>query len=200
MEIQQKRLQIQQNHELEASHSEQDGQVAYTKPRATTLQLYPALLEAYPAIGETKFYNSELPKDHDIFNWDDFHYTAGMVYKPPPVLQHSEVSLTGAAKKHELDLATIQGYLADRTRFYDTFAHELLNSEELDREHTFSFLNTVRISLSHDASRISRMRENIYLDELGIKHGDDKDDPLFTLDELASRKANADLIRKTYKK
>jgi hypothetical protein len=44
------------------------------------------------------------------------------------------------------------------------------------------FLNTVRISTSHNASRISRMRENLYLDELGIKHGNDKEESLFTLE------------------
>ncbi|KAG0273297.1 hypothetical protein BGZ95_010879, partial [Linnemannia exigua] len=73
--LQQQQTRIQQ---LEASNSEQDGKVVYKNPRATTLKLYPELLEAYPAIGETKFFNSELPKDHEVFNWNDFHYTDGM--------------------------------------------------------------------------------------------------------------------------
>ncbi|KAF9138865.1 hypothetical protein BGX20_007711, partial [Mortierella sp. AD010] len=182
---------------------EQDGKVVYKNPRATTLKLYEELLEEYPAIGEPKFFDSELPKNHDVFNWNDFHYTEGMDYKPPPVLQHSEVSLPGPAKRHENDLATIQGYLAHTTRFYDTCAHEIINSGESNStigKRMLSFLNTVRISASHDASRISRMRENLYLDELGIKHGNDKEESLFTLDSLAARKAAAELVRKTYKK
>ncbi|KAF9120399.1 hypothetical protein BGX30_003199 [Mortierella sp. GBA39] len=110
--LQQQQSRIQQ---LETSSGEQDGKVVY-KPRATTLQLYQELLDVYPAIAEPKFFDSELPKDHDVFYWNDFHYTEGMDYMPPPVLQHSEVSLTDTAKRHERDLATIQGYLAHTTR------------------------------------------------------------------------------------
>lgn len=44
------------------------------------------------------------------------------------------------------------------------------------------------------------MRENLYLDELGIKHGNDKEESLFTLESLAAKRAAADLVRKTYKK
>ncbi|KAG9061074.1 hypothetical protein KI688_002271 [Linnemannia hyalina] len=197
--LQQQQARIQQ---LEAESVEQDGKVV-CKPRATTLKLYEELLNIYPAIGEPKFFDSELPKNHDVFDWNDYHYTEGMDYKPPPVLQHSEVSLTDAAKRHERDLATIQGYLAHTTRFYDTLAHEIIKNKESDSAHgkrTLGFLNTVRISASHDASRISRMRENLYLDELGIKHGNDKEESLFTLESLAAKKAAADLVRKTYKK
>lgn len=205
MQRQQSLLQQQQDRiqQLEASTIEQDGKVVYKQPRATTLKLYQELLDVYPAIGEPKFFDSELPKNHDAFNWNDFHYTEGMDYKPPPVLQHSEVSLTDTAKRHERDLVSIQGYLAHSTRFYDTYAHEIVRAGDFDSalgRQTLSFLNTVRISASHDASRISRMRENLYLDELGIKHGNDKEESLFTLESLAAKKAAADLVRKTYKK
>ena len=203
-QVQEQRDQIQEQRswiqKLEADSIEQDGQVVYKTPRATTLKLYQELLDVYPAIGEPKFFDSELPKNHEVFNWSDFHYTEGMDYKPPPVLQHSEVSLPEAPKRHERDLATIQGYLAHTTRFYDTCAHEIVKYGKTDPEHMLSFLNTVRISASRDASRISRMRENLYLDELGIKHGNDKEESLFTLESLAAKKAAADLVRKTYKK
>ncbi|KAF9201437.1 hypothetical protein BGZ59_002730 [Podila verticillata] len=51
--------------------------------------MYDDLLEAFPTIGQSKFFDSELPKDHNEFDWSDFHYTDGMQYKAPPVLQHS---------------------------------------------------------------------------------------------------------------
>ena len=44
------------------------------------------------------------------------------------------------------------------------------------------------------------MRENLYLDKLGIKHGNDKEESLFTLESLTVKKTAADLVRKTYKK
>jgi hypothetical protein len=205
MQQQQTLLQQQQDRiqQLESSNFEQDGKVVYKNSRATTLKLYQELIDAYPAIAESKFFDSELPKNHEVFNWNDFHYTEGMEYKPPPVLQHSEVSLTDPAKRHERDLVSIQGYLAHTTRFYDTCAHEIVDDGESDSElgkRMLSFLNTVRISTAHDASRISRMRESLYLDELGIKHGNDKEESLFTLESLAAKKAAADLVRKTYKK
>ncbi|KAF9983065.1 hypothetical protein BGZ79_005834, partial [Entomortierella chlamydospora] len=194
MQQQQSLLLQQQNRiqQLETSTSEQDGKVVYKNPRATTLKLYEELLEEYPAIGEPKFFDSELPKNHDVFNWNDFHYTEGMDYKPPPVLQHSEVSLPGPAKRHENDLATIQGYLAHTTR-----------STTLAPTRSSTLENPTRQSASVcsvSSTLISRMRENLYLDELGIKHGNDKEESLFTLDSLAARKAAADLVRKTYKK
>ncbi|KAF8928018.1 hypothetical protein BGZ47_001853 [Haplosporangium gracile] len=64
---------------LEADSIEQDGRIIYKE-----------LLDNYPAIGEPKFFDSELLKDHDVFNWNDYHYIDGMDYKPPPVLQNSE--------------------------------------------------------------------------------------------------------------
>ncbi|KAF9136646.1 hypothetical protein BG015_003062 [Linnemannia schmuckeri] len=198
--LQQQQARIQQ---LEAESSEQDGKVVYKNPRVTTLKLYQDLLDVYPAIGELKFLDSELPKNHDVFNWNDYHYTEGMDYKPPPVLQHSEVSLSGPAKRHESDLVSIQGYLAQSVRFFDTCAFEIVEDGEEQSDFgkkMLGFLNTVGISTVHDASRISRMRENLYLDELGIKHGNDKEESLFTLESLAAKKAAADLVRKTYKK
>jgi len=152
MQQQQDLLQQQQSRiqQLEAESIEQDGKVVYKNPRATTLKLYQELLDVYPAIGEPSFFDSELPKDHEAFNWNDFHYTEGMDYKPPPVLQHSEVSLTDTAKRHERDLVTIQGYLAHTTRFYDTYAHEIVKREESDStigKQTLSFLNIARLLL-----------------------------------------------------
>ncbi|KAF8924690.1 hypothetical protein BGZ47_003759, partial [Haplosporangium gracile] len=195
--LQQQQGRIQQ---LESSTIEQDGKVVYKHPRATTLKLYQELLDVYPAIGEPKFFDSELPKNHEVFNWNDFHYTEGMDYKPPPVLQHSEVSLKDTGRPHERDLVSIQGYLAHATRFYDTFAHEIVKPGDPDSDlsqRALSFLNAVRISTAHDASRISRMQENLYLDELGIKYGNDKEGSLFTLESLAARKAAYDLVRKS---
>ena len=197
--LQQQQARIQQ---LEAESIEPNG-LAYKNPRATVIKLRQKLLDVYPAIGEPKFFDAELPKNHDVFNWSDFHYTEGMEYKPPPVLQHSEVVLADAAKKHERDLVSIQGNMAHSTRFLDTLAFELVEDgdEESDvGRKVLGFLNTFRISLAHDASKISRMRENLYLDELGIKHGNDKEESLFTLESLAAKKAAADLVRKTYKK
>lgn len=197
--LQQQQARIQQ---LEAESIDQDG-LEYKNPRATVIKLRQRLLDVYPAIGEPKFFDSELPKNHNVFNWSDFHYTEGMDYKPPPVLQHSEVSLADAAKKHERDLVSIQGSLAHSTRFLDTLAFELVDDEEEESDvgrKVLGFLNAFRISLAHDTSKISRMRENLYLDELGIKHGNDKEESLFTLESLAAKKAAADLVRKTYKK
>jgi hypothetical protein len=157
----------------------------------------------YPAITEPKFYDAELPKDHKAFNWNDFHFTEGMEYKPPPVLEHNEVPLPDASKRHERDLISIQGYWAQTTRFYDTCAHEIVDSGESDTaigKRMLNFLNTVRISAAHDAARISRMRENIYFDELGIKHGTDREDALITLEQLAAKKTATEQVRTTYKK
>ncbi|KAG0069127.1 hypothetical protein BGZ89_003468 [Linnemannia elongata] len=202
MQQQQRLLQQQQDRiqQLESSKLEQGGKVVNTNTGATILELYQELLDVYPAIGEPNFFDSELPKNHEVFAWKDFHYTEGMDYKPPSVLQHSEVTLSDTGKRHERDLIAIQGYLAHTTRFYDTFAHEVIKSGVYDSalvKRTLGFLNTVRISIAHDASRISRMRENLYLDELGIKH---KEESLFNLESLAAKKAAADPVRKTYKK
>ncbi|KAG0253503.1 hypothetical protein BGZ95_006301, partial [Linnemannia exigua] len=117
-------------HQLEAATIEQDGKVVLKASRTTTLKLYDELLEGYPAISEPNFFDAELPEDHDAFDWNDFHYTDGMEYKAPPVLEHAEIPLSGPAKRHEADLATVQGYMANTTRFFDTFAHEIIDSGE----------------------------------------------------------------------
>jgi len=44
------------------------------------------------------------------------------------------------------------------------------------------------------------MRENHYLNELSFKHGNDKEESFFTLNKWASKKADADLVRKTHRK
>ncbi|KAF9120726.1 hypothetical protein BGW39_011132, partial [Mortierella sp. 14UC] len=59
--LQQQQARIQQ---LEASSGEQDGKVVRKNPQATTLKLYQELLDVYPAIGEPKFFASELPEKH----------------------------------------------------------------------------------------------------------------------------------------
>ncbi|KAF9014682.1 hypothetical protein BGZ52_006443 [Haplosporangium bisporale] len=63
-----------------------------------------------------------------------------------------------------------------------------------------SFLNTICISAANDASKISRLQENIYYEALGIKHGNNKERSLLTLESLAATKAAADMVQKTYKK
>jgi len=93
--------------------------------------------------------------------------------------------------------------MANTTRFLDTFAHEIINSGETGTalgKRTLGFLNTVRISAANDASKISRLRENIYYDALGIKHGNNKERSLLTLEALAATKTAAELVRKTYRK
>ena len=189
--------------ELETANSEQTGKVVFKNPRATTLKLYDDLLERYPAISEPNFFKAKLPKDHDAFDWNDFHYTEGMEYKAPSVLEHSEVSLAPAAKLHDADLSAIQGYIAMSTRFFDTFAHEIINSGDADTDlgiRTLGFLNTVRISAANDAANISCMREKLYYDALGIKQGHSKEKSLLSLEELAAAKAAAEMVRSTYKK
>ncbi|KAG9060843.1 hypothetical protein KI688_007912 [Linnemannia hyalina] len=177
MQQQQALLQQQQNRiqQLEAESIEQDGKLVYRNPRATLIKLRQDILKVYPAIGEPKFFDLELPKNHNVFNWNDYHYTEGMDYKPLPVLQHSEVTLTDAAKRHERDLVSIQVFLAQSTRFFDTFAFEVLedgdDQSELGKK-ILGLLNT---------------------------HGNDKEESLFTLESLAAKKAAADLARKTYK-
>ncbi|KAG9062143.1 hypothetical protein KI688_006475 [Linnemannia hyalina] len=71
-----------------------DGRLVCRNPRVTLIKLRQDLLDAYYAIGEPKFFDSELPKNHNVFNWNDYHYT--------------------------------EGFLAQSTRFFDTFAFEVL--------------------------------------------------------------------------
>ncbi|KAF9969905.1 hypothetical protein BGZ73_007550 [Actinomortierella ambigua] len=147
------------------------GRVDFKQPRATTLRLYDELLEVYPAIGEPNFFDAELPKDHQIFDWNDFHYTQGMEYEAPSILQQSEFSLPRSAEQHDHDLATIQGYIANTTRMYDSLAHEIIDMGEADSElgkRVLDYLNVAQISMANDASKISHMRR-ILLTTVSVK-------------------------------
>ncbi|KAK3805737.1 MAG: hypothetical protein J3R72DRAFT_499740 [Linnemannia gamsii] len=172
MQRQQHLLQQQQTRiqKLEASNNEQDGKVVYK--------------------------NLEQPFSSSTLN--------SLRHTLPSVRPSS--STRSFPRTTRFSSATTSSTLTDiwRTR-PDSTTHSLTRSSTQEKvarhsENRYSVPSTVRISASHDASRISRMREVLYLDELGIKHGNDKEERLFTLDELASKKANADLVRKTYKK
>ncbi|KAG0259655.1 hypothetical protein BGZ95_004616, partial [Linnemannia exigua] len=99
----------------------QDGASPGTRTRiigtiqATTIRPGTDLVQHYPAILEQNFYTSELADNHKFYNLSDYHYTKGMVYKAPPVLDHAEVSLSPAAKKHDADIASIQTGMAHHT-------------------------------------------------------------------------------------
>ncbi|KAG0221423.1 hypothetical protein BGW42_007726, partial [Actinomortierella wolfii] len=110
------------------------GRVKFRQTRPTTLKLYDELLKYYPAIDTPDFYSAELPKNHSVFDWSEFHYTEGMEYKAPPVLQHAEVSLSSSSKQHDQDLATIQGWMANTTRIFDSLAHEIVEMQAGDTE------------------------------------------------------------------
>ncbi|KAG0236886.1 hypothetical protein BGW42_002384 [Actinomortierella wolfii] len=153
--------------QLEYKVRNREGPVIPENSRAATLNIYEALAKNYPAIKETNFFDAELPKDHQIFNWHDFYYTEGMIYEAPPVPEQAKVRLTGYSKQHEQDLATIQGFIANTTRFYDTLAHELTESGDFSPDRIFNFLNLVRISAANDASKINKMRRDIYLKHTG---------------------------------
>lgn len=187
--------------ELEGAKHDQH---VISKSPATTLVPYPELLEAYPAIGITNLYQAKLPKDHEVFEWNDFHYTKDVDYKAPPVVEHSaEVVLSAPAKKHDNDLSSIQSTMAGSTRFLDTFAHEIVSSGDAESnlgQRTLNFLNTIRLVIANDISEISTMREKVYYDALNIKHGNKKDNSLLTLEELATIKTAAEQVRKVYKK
>lgn len=179
------------------------GRVEFRQTRPTTLKLYDELLRYYPAIDTPDFYSAELPKNHSVFDWSEFHYTEGMEYKAPPVLQHAEVSLSSSSKQHDQDLATIQGWMANTTRIFDSLAHELVEMQAGDTEigeRVFECLNIVRTSVANDAARISRMRSDIYYTAMGIKGGASKDNSILSLEDVASKRAASDLIKKAYKK
>ncbi|KAF9129325.1 hypothetical protein BG015_004210, partial [Linnemannia schmuckeri] len=80
--------------------------------QATTIRPGTDLVQHYPAILEQNFYTAELADNHKFYNLSDYHYTEGMVYKAPPVLDHAEVSPSPAAKKHDADLAAVQTRMA----------------------------------------------------------------------------------------
>ncbi|KAG0247638.1 hypothetical protein DFQ27_001795, partial [Actinomortierella ambigua] len=198
MEDQRIRMEEQQDRirQLESEREDNGGAVVSRNSRTTTLKLYDELLEKYPTIAEPNFYNAELPKDHNVFDWNDFHYTQGMEYKAPPVLEHSEVSLSAQAKQHDHDLATVQGGIAHSTRFLDSLAHELIQLGIAESEvgaRIFNFLNIARVSAANEASKVSRMRSDIYFTALGIKVSTSKDKSILSLEELAAKKTAAEL-------
>ncbi|KAG0277704.1 hypothetical protein BGZ96_002754 [Linnemannia gamsii] len=169
--------------------------------QATTLRPDQDLVCLYPAILEQNFYTAELADDHQIFSLSDYHYTEGMVYKAPPVLDHAEVTLSQAAKKHDADLASVQTRMAHHTRFYDTFASDILERKWETSEPgkaMLQFLNTMRIAAANDAAKISQLRSKLYYNALGIKHEPAKEGSILKVEDVAARKAASDLIRTVY--
>ncbi|GJJ71482.1 hypothetical protein EMPS_03832 [Entomortierella parvispora] len=142
-------------------------------------------------------------QDITSFDWNDYHYTDGMVYKAPPVLEHQGVTLPELARKHEQDLAKIQGHMANSTRLFDTLVDEILtyemDADELAK-HVISFVNTARILVSNDASKISLMRKDIYLRHLELPTSEPQENAILTLEDLAKRRTTVDLVSKTYTK
>ncbi|KAF9087317.1 hypothetical protein BGX27_002957 [Mortierella sp. AM989] len=188
--------------QLEAAVGNPDGKVVEA-PKTTTLKLYPKLLEKYPAIGEPDFYTAVLAKDHDFCDISDYHVTGGMAYKAPSVLGHAEVSIGTDAKLHDADLATVQSRIAHNTRFFDTFAHEIIESDQCETEfgqRTLRFLNTLRLTVGNDAGIISHMRSKLYYSALGIKHEPAKERPILKVVQVAASKTASDLIRTVCKK
>ncbi|KAG0314263.1 hypothetical protein BGZ97_009457 [Linnemannia gamsii] len=61
--------------QLEAESIEQDGGLVYKNPRATLSKLRQDVPDFYPVIGEPKFFDAGLHKTHDVFKWNDYHYT-----------------------------------------------------------------------------------------------------------------------------
>ncbi|KAG0247811.1 hypothetical protein DFQ27_001556 [Actinomortierella ambigua] len=73
--------------------------------------------------------------------------------------------------QHDQDLATVQGFIANNTRLYGSLAHEPIQSgvaESEVKERAFDFLNIALVSAANGASKISRMRGDIYFTALGI--------------------------------
>ncbi|GJJ67754.1 hypothetical protein EMPS_00100 [Entomortierella parvispora] len=156
---------------------------------------YPELLEEYPVIAQPKFYDTILEPDDRFIQWNDFYLTDGMAYNPPPVLQHAKVKLPDPSRKHESDLIKIQGFIASSTRFLDTFADEIVDSENRTTklgQRIIDFLSTMRVLASNDASKISKMRKKLYTEALGRREDDG---------EIAHHTHTLDNgIRKTYRK
>ncbi|GJJ71757.1 hypothetical protein EMPS_04114 [Entomortierella parvispora] len=136
--------------ELQDQATESDirpGQVVYKSDRATTLLQYPELQNQYPAITQKHFFNTVLPAGHNLFDWNDYHYT----------------------------------------------------DDELAK-HVISFVNTARILVSNDASKISLMRKDIYLRHLELPTSEPQENAILTLEDLAKRRTTVDLVSKTYTK
>ncbi|KAG0343001.1 hypothetical protein BG005_002571, partial [Podila minutissima] len=162
--------------------------VVYKSERATTLLQYLALQEQYPVVTQTNFFNTVLPAGHGHFDWSDFHYTDGMVYKPPPVMEHQVLVLPESARKHELDLVKAQGFIANATQMYDTFADDIIDLDDVVMElgqKTLAFLNTLHILASNDTSKLSVMCKDIYLWQMELTTTEPQDNAILTLEDLA---------------
>ncbi|KAG0011026.1 hypothetical protein BGZ81_002432 [Podila clonocystis] len=126
-----------------------------------------------------------------------------MVYKPPPVMEHQVLVLPESAHKHDLDLVKAQGFITNATRMYDTFADDIVDSDDVDTDlgqKTLTFLNTLRILASIDASKLSVMCKDIYLWQMELTTTEPQDNAILTLEDLAKRRATAELVAKTYAK
>ncbi|KAG0275549.1 hypothetical protein BGZ97_010273 [Linnemannia gamsii] len=157
--------------------------------QATTIRPGADMVKHYLAIVEQNFYTAALADNHKLFTLSDYHYTEGMF------------SLSNEAKKHDADLATVQTRMAHHTRFYDSFACNILenNWEDLEQgKAMLQFLNTLRIAAANDAAKISQMRSKLYYAALGIKHKPAKEGSILKVEEVAARKAVSDLIRTVY--
>lgn len=180
----------------------QHGKVVFKNNRATILKLYDELVEEYPAVYSPDFYVKELEKDHELFDWEDFHQTEYMEYEPPAVLEHGEVRLPDHSRKAELMAIGAQKDIAKFTRMWDTHAHETIQSGDNRTPYgrkTLALLNTSRIYAGHLAAKWSRFREGLYYEVLGIKQGQPRDRFIKTVAEVAELKAHTETIRKAYK-
>lgn len=111
-----------------------------------------------------------------------------MDYKPPPIMEHQGLVLSETACKHELNLVKAQGFIANTTWLYDTFADDIVDSSNVSTElgqKTLAFLNTLCILASNDASKISIMHKDIYLHHMQLMTTDPQDNAILTLDDLA---------------
>ncbi|KAI1287844.1 hypothetical protein EDD11_010195, partial [Mortierella claussenii] len=162
LEAQEKRLEA-QSRELDElrAHATLDDPHVSQKTRFTILTPYPELLECYPAMGETQFYEAVLPKGHTVFTMADYHYNSLMEYQVPslhPLGGH--LKLSAQAKAVNDTLALYQSKLAHIARPLDTFAHETLQnlSDPVTDQRIFSFINTLCIMLADLAGQMPQSR------------------------------------------
>jgi len=171
----------------------------------TYLLHYDKLLEEYPAINITpeQFYNKKLEPNHGLFEWNQFYHTDKMVYKPPTIVENKPAILSGPAKKHDDDLASIQGHMAATTRWYDTLADEIVDSADCKTalgQRVLGFLDTIKRLAANDVSKITDMRSKVHLDAMGIRNIKDDTDAILRMDDIIEKRAKQDLFDKTYKK
>ncbi|KAI1304418.1 hypothetical protein EDD11_005110 [Mortierella claussenii] len=117
LEAQEKHLEA-QSRELDElrTHATLDDPHVSQKTRSTILTPYPELLEFYPAVGETQFYEAVLPKGHTVVTMADYHYNSLMEYQPPslhPLDGH--LKLSAQARAVNDTLALYQSKLAHET-------------------------------------------------------------------------------------